>query len=200
MLQECQALRGAGVSGSGSVCPHDQPPYPSGGRAPRHLHAPIWQCLLQAARLPSTPGTGSAPATGKAPGTEVSGDRVLRLEEGHELASPLVRLGRRDDDAELREARLQVRPGLIVPQARLANPPGQNLCYANACFQAWCWIGQLAGTVGRIGGSFEAGLHLVHRAGSLHLSSCMAWFFDPHSATGDMFFVSMMQVSFGSIF
>ena len=59
-----------------------------------HTLPPIWQCLLQTARLPRAPGKGSQAASCQTARDEVPGDSVLRLEVERRLAGPGSDLGR----------------------------------------------------------------------------------------------------------
>ena len=174
-LQERQAAGGAGECGSGAVCSDNQPPNSSSGRDAPHFLPPIWQCLLQTARLPSAPGKDRQAASGKTARDEVPGDGVLRLEVERQLAGPGGDLGRSSAPAVPRAAQQWACRSLSIPMAKLLNPRGQNLCYANSCLQAWYWLSQMVDSSEHIGGRIQAGLRTIGRSGSRHLPSCMVF-------------------------
>ena len=174
-LQEREAAGGAGKCGSGAVRSDNQPPNGSSGRDASHILPPIWQCLLQTVRFPCTPGKDRQAASCQTARDEVPGDGVLRLEVERQLAGPGGDLGRSFAPAVPRAVQQWACRSLSIPNAKLLNPRGQNLCYANSCLQAWYWLSQMVDSPGHIGGLIQAGLRAIGRSGSRHLPSCMVF-------------------------
>ena len=119
------------------------------GSGGRDALPPIWKCLLQASRVQTSLGAGSQAASGETPRAEIPGD--LQLEAEGELAGSSVDLGRSIAPVP-RAAREWART-----TAKLSNPTGQNLCYANSCFQTWYWMSQLVDSASHIGGQVRPG-------------------------------------------
>lgn len=65
--------------------------------------------------------------------------------------------------------------GATLPAAKLANPAGMNLCYANACLQAAFWMRELAGSALQISRTAQAGLAVLRKQGHVLLTECMAF-------------------------
>ena len=185
MLQAWQ-----GGCGGGAVRADNQPQKGSGGR---DALPPIWKCLLQASRVQTSLGAGSQAASGETPRAEIPGDLQLKTEG--ELPGSSVDLGR-SIAAVPRAAREWARCDLRTPAAKLSNPTGQNLCYANSCFQAWYWMSQLVDSASHIGGQVRPGYKsLVARA----IGTCpAASYLVPSSINGTRSISSMMQVNSGS--
>ena len=97
------------------------------------------------------------------------------MEAEEEQPFPGLGLGRpTPDEAAPRAARLRLRPHLRLPQARLANPAGMNLCYANSSLQAWSWLRELADSPESLQGSAQASAHILHAAQTVLLTDCLA--------------------------
>ncbi|CAE7674329.1 pola1 [Symbiodinium sp. CCMP2456] len=100
---------------------------------------------------------------------------LLRMEAEEEQSFPGLGLGRpTPDEVAPRAARLRLRPALRLPQARLANPTGMNLCYANSALQAWSWLRELADSPESLQGSAQASAQILHAAHTVLLTDCLA--------------------------
>ena len=132
-------------------------------------------------RMPESGGPTSSSGQGAAihPGQSLAGLVHGPLLCGLEAAVPVDTggpgNGRRSDGQVRRDTlvRLHIKPHLCVPQSRLQNP--NNICYLNACAQAFAWTGQLVDREDRCYGNATAAVKPVLANGKPHLPQSLAW-------------------------
>ena len=176
-FQEHQRPQPADGRGSHTVPGHDQSPIPDGtGNASHPVQAGGLR-LLQAFGLSHQARKGAEIPDEQTSGAGLQGRGFLRVEPAGPRLVQGVGLGRQAPaEAVPREARpLQYRPGLALPLAKLANPRGANLCYANATFQAWYWQHELSGSAWRLPRTIQAGRKALGTQEQIDVTQRMAF-------------------------
>ena len=160
--------RGSAVYG------HHQPTIEGGGRASSDHASPFRQCLLQTAGDEDQARAWQSRQHESAPGAGVLEPGLLRMEAEEEQSFPGLGLGRpRPEEAAPRAVRLSLSGPLQLPQARLANPAGINVCYANSALQAWYWLRELTDSPESLRGSSQTG-QILFQPNTILLTDCWA--------------------------
>ena len=159
----------------GAVHGHHQPSIEGGGRASSDHASPFRQCLLQAAGDENQARARQSLQHESAPGASVLEPGLLRMEAEAEQSFPGLGLGRpRPEEAAPSAVRLCLSGHMQLPQARLANPAGMNVCYANSALQAWYWLRELTDSPESLRGSSQTGHQILLQPNTVLLTDCWA--------------------------
>ena len=133
------------------------------------------KCVLQAAWHAAQTGAGKSLSDEQGHRAGLHEPGLLRVEASLEPVTGLG-LGRPSPLRAVHQAARSVpTPGAALPLAKLCNPAGMNLCYANSCMQALFWLRELAGPALQIASSAQAGLAVLRRGHQVLLTDCLAF-------------------------
>ena len=159
----------------GAVYDHHQLEEPGRSRSPPNPGATLRQCMLQTAWYAAQTGAGKSISDEQGPRAGVHEPGFLRVEAPLEPVSRLG-LGRPLPPRAVHQAARPVpATGPALPLAKLGNPAGMNLCYANSCMQALFWLRELADPPLQLSTSAQAGLSVLRRKQQVLLTESIAF-------------------------